>query len=223
MSRILIFGATGTVGHGALLECLDHPDITEIVCILRRSTGLVHAKLIEVIHADLNNIVALDLDFKNFDGCLWAIGVPQVGLTEQQYTEVTYTFPVAIAKKLYEQSPQCCIVYISGAGADENGTSKSMWARVKGQAENAILAMGFKRALIFRPGVIVAKRGIKHSVRAYGIFSMLAPLIRPFGFATSTVEIGRAFISAVLSNDATSLEHVRFDSAEINSLAKLTG
>ncbi len=223
MSRILIFGATGTVGHGALLECLDHPQITQVVCVLRRPTGHSHPKLSEIIHHDFNDFSSLDLEFQHFDGCLWAIGIPQTGLTERQYTKVTFNFTVAAAQRLTEQSPECSFVFISGAGADETGTSKSMWARVKGRTENAILALAFKRIFIFRPGTIVAKRGVKHNVSAYAFSSIFAPLMRPFGLATSTVEIGRAFIAAVLMSDDVRLDHVRYNSADINRLAKLAG
>ncbi len=222
MSRILIFGATGTVGHGTLLECLDHREVTQVVCVLRRSTGLSHPKLSEIIHEDFTDFSSLNIKFQNFDGCLWAIGIPQTGLTERQYTEVTYTFAVTFAQRLRKHSPECCFVFISGAGADEAGTSKSLWARVKGRTENAILALGFKRVLIFRPGTIAAKRGIKHNVSAYGFSSIFAPLMRPFGLATSTTEIGRAFIAAVLRNDPTQLDHTIYNSTEINNLAKLT-
>lgn len=221
MTRIVIFGATGTVGAGALLECLDHPEITEVLCVLRKPTGRSHAKLRELIHQDFTDFSPLASEFRDVDGCLWAIGVPQTGRTEQQYTEITHDYAVAAAKTLYEQSPECCFVFISGAGADETETSRSMWARVKGRTENAVLGMGFARAIVFRPGAIVTKRGIKHSVRLYGWSALLGPLMRPFGLATSTVEIGRALIAAVLGKNAGQAEKVRLDSAEINELAKL--
>lgn len=220
MTRVVIFGATGTVGAGALLECLDHPGISEVICVLRRPTGRAHAKLSELIHEDFANFSALAPKLKNVDGCLWAIGVPQPGRTEQQYTQITHDYAVAAARVLYEQSPGCCFVFISGAGADETEAGRSMWARVKGKTENAVLGMGFKRALVFRPATIVAKRGIKHSVRLYGIAALLGPLMRPFGLATSTVEIGRALIAAVLGKSIDQRDSQRLDSAAINALAK---
>lgn len=219
MKRVVIFGATGTVGAGALLECLDHPDITDVICVLRQATGRSHPKLQEVIHRDFNDFTPLASELSGVDGCLWAIGVPQTGRSEQQYTEITHDYAVAAIRVLHEQSPGCCFVFISGAGADETETSNTLWARVKGRAENAVLDAGFARSVIFRPGAIVARRGIKHSVRLYGLSSLLAPLMRPFGMATSTVEIGRAMIAAVLGKHLGEPGQVRFESAGINKLA----
>jgi len=43
--KVIITGATGMVGKGVLLECLDHPDVTEVLVIGRRSTNETHPKL----------------------------------------------------------------------------------------------------------------------------------------------------------------------------------
>lgn len=217
--RVVVFGASGTVGAGALLECLDHSEIGEVICVVRRPTGRAHPKLREIMHDDFHDFTALAADLRNVDACLWAIGVPQRGRTEAQYTEITHDYAVAAARVLHEQSPQCCFVFVSGAGADE--TSRMMWAKVKGRTESAILEMGFRRALVFRPGMIVAKRGIRHSVRLYGLFSALGPLARPFGMATSTIEIGRALIAALFGGAVGEPEKVRLESPDINALAKL--
>lgn len=219
--RIVIFGATGTVGAGALLECLDHPGVGEVVCVVRRPTGRSHAKLRELLHQDFSDFSPLASELRGVDGCLWAVGVPQLGRTEEEYKEVTHDYAVAAARVLHEQSPECCFVFVSGAGADETGTSSLMWARVKGMTESAILDMGFGRTLIFRPGAIVAKRGIRHSERVYALAALLGPLMRPFGLATSTVDIGRALIAAVLGKSVDPPEKVRLDSVGINELAKL--
>ncbi len=219
--RVVIFGATGTLGAGALLECLDHPEFAEVVCVLRRPTGRSHPKLRELVHEDFSDFSSLASELRDIDGCLWAVGIPQAGLTEEQYTTITHDYAVAAARVLREQSPGCCFVFISGAGADETGTSRSMWARVKGKTENAILQLGFARALVFRPGTIVAKRGIQHSVRLYAWSSLFAPLMRPFGLATSTVEIGRALIAAIAGRSVGTPAKTRLDSADINELAAL--
>lgn len=215
--RVLIFGATGTVGGGTLLECLDHPGIGEVLCVLRRPTGRSDDKLKELIHEDFTDFSPLADAFQGVDACLWAVGVPSPGRTEEAYTKITHDYTLAAAKLLLSQSPACTFVFISGAGADASG-SRVMWARVKGKTEVDVLNLGFSRALVFRPGAIVTSRGIKHSVWAYKLSDVFGPLMRPFGLATSTVEIGRAFIAAALGRpvegDKTTLE-----SPDINKLA----
>lgn len=214
--RVLIFGATGTVGAGALLECLDHPEVGEVLCVLRRPTGRSHEKLKELIHEDFLDFSPLAQEFNGVDACLWAIGVPSPGRTEAEYKKITHDYALAAAELLVKQSPGCCFVFISGAGAGVD--SRIMWARVKGMAERAILGLGFARALVFRPGGIVTSRGIQHNVLAYRLGNLLAPLGRPFGMTTSTVEIGRAFIAAALGR-AVEGDKTTLDSRDINSLA----
>jgi dTDP-4-dehydrorhamnose reductase len=52
--KIIITGATGMVGKGVLLECLDHKDITEVLSISRRRLEISHPKLKELLHKDFS-------------------------------------------------------------------------------------------------------------------------------------------------------------------------
>lgn len=219
---VLIFGATGTVGAGTLLECLDHPDIGEVTCVVRRATGRVHPKLREILHEDFTDFSPLADEFRDVDGCFWAVGTRLAdGHTQEAYTKITHDYAVAAARVLHDQSPGSCLVFVSANGADETGTSRQLWARVKGRAENTLLTLGLGKVLIFRPGAIAARRGIRQNVRVYGWSAWLAPLMRPFGMATSTVEIGRAFIAAVQGETVGSPEKIRLGSSDINALARL--
>ena len=76
-----------------------------------------------------------------------------------------------------------------------------MWARVKGKTENDLLALGFKGAYMFRPGIIQPMDGIKSKTKSYRIFYSVAGLLLPLmkrlfpGYVTSTRELGRAMIA----------------------------
>ena len=48
--RAIITGATGMVGEGVLLECLNHPDVERVLVVNRKPAGVAHAKLREIIH-----------------------------------------------------------------------------------------------------------------------------------------------------------------------------
>ena len=52
--KVIVTGATGMVGKGVLLECLEHEDIEEVLSISRRSLGMDHPKLKELLHADFS-------------------------------------------------------------------------------------------------------------------------------------------------------------------------
>lgn len=98
-----------------------------------------------------------------------------------------------------------------------------MWARIKGRTENAILGLGFRDAVVLRPGVIVPRRGVRHSIRLYGWMAAAArpllPILRALGVATSTAEIGRAMIAAALGERLDYPPRQRLRSKDINDLA----
>lgn len=223
--RVVIFGATGTIGAGVLLECLDSPEIGEVLSVGRRPTGRKHEKLRELTHEDFTDFSALADELGDLDAAFWCIGVPSAGLSEERYTEVTHDYTMAAAKVLYEQSPDLCFVFVSGAGADDTEKGRTMWARVKGRTENDILGMGFRSAVVFRPGMIRPRRGLEHNVRLYGIMTTLMtpllPVFRAFGSATSTEEIGKAMIAAALGKSVGDPPKQRLDSGDINELARL--
>ncbi len=52
---VLIVGATGMVGGHALQLSLEHPDVSAVTVIGRRSVGVEHPKLREVVHADFTD------------------------------------------------------------------------------------------------------------------------------------------------------------------------
>jgi uncharacterized protein YbjT (DUF2867 family) len=94
-------------------------------------------------------------------------------------------------------------VYVSGAGTDANG--RQMWARVKGETENALLGMGFKGAYMFRPGLIVPLHGIRSKTAVYqGLYTAMRPLLplllRWFPKqVTTTEQVGRAMLAVAQS------------------------
>jgi len=189
--RVLLFGATGMVGQGVLRECLLDPDVTEVVAVGRSSTGQTHTKLREVIAPDLFNLAPLP----GFDACFFTIGQTSAGMSEADYTRITFDLTMAVAKAVID--PQMTFVFVSGAGTG----GKAMWARVKARAENALLQMPFKAAYMFRPGMIQPMHGIQSRTRSYRVFYMffgwLMPILRPLlpGYVTSTEQIGRAMLA----------------------------
>jgi uncharacterized protein YbjT (DUF2867 family) len=122
-------------------------------------------------------------------------------MTEAAYRHITYDFTLAAAQVLVRLNPGLRFLYVSGASTDSSGQGRIMWARVKGQTENALLALPFKSAHMLRPGFIQPLHGIRSRTRAYRIIYALAgpivtPLLRRFmpGLIVTTEELGRAMI-----------------------------
>jgi uncharacterized protein YbjT (DUF2867 family) len=201
--KVVLFGATGMVGQGALRECLLDPEVEQVLAVGRRLTGQRHPKLRELRHADFLDFTALEPELSGFDACLYCLGVSSLGMAEPDYRRVTCDYTLAAARTLARLNPAMTFVFVSGAGTDAGG--RSMWARVKGQTENALLELPFKAVYLFRPAAIEPRDGITSRTASYRIlYRVLRPLfallklIFPGSF-TTTSDLGRAMLRAARS------------------------
>ncbi|MDO5290751.1 MAG: hypothetical protein Q4F13_14130, partial [Pseudomonadota bacterium] len=107
--------------------------------------------------------------------------------------------------ELFHRQPKAsnrpgCDIYVSGAGADSTEQSPTMWKRVRGETENALLASPL-RVNIFRPSFIMAEKGIRSKTPAYAaMYSIMRPLMRVLGGIfpipmLSTEDIGKAMLN----------------------------
>jgi uncharacterized protein YbjT (DUF2867 family) len=167
--KVIITGATGMVGKGVLLECLDHPEITEVLSISRRSLEMNHPKLKELIHKDFLDFDSVKDQLMGYDACFHSMGVSSAGMKEELFTQLTYDISLSLAKAVLELNPGSVFTYVSGQGTDSTEKGRTMWARVKGKTENDLLKLGFKAAYMYRPGGIIPLRGIEPSSKLYRI------------------------------------------------------
>jgi uncharacterized protein YbjT (DUF2867 family) len=219
--RILLFGATGMVGSAALLECLDDPRVESVLSVTRRSGGLRHPKLEEQVHADVTDVAALSPRWEGVDACLFCLGVSAAGLDEASYTRITHDLTLSVAQALLERSPQASFCYVSGQGTDSTERGRVLWARVKGRTENDLLRLPFRGAWMFRPGVIIPRRGVRSRTRLYQAFystlGWTLPLLRRLapGQVVDSVELGRALLRAARLGAA----HPVLEPVDIRNLA----
>lgn len=194
--RILLFGATGMVGKAVLLEALDDSAVNAVVSVVRKPSGVTHAKLSEIIHKDFADFGAVD--FSGVDACLFCLGVSSVGMSEADYSRVTRDFHLAAARRVKEQSPDAVFAVVTGEGTDKDSTT--MWSRVKGQMEQEIFAMFGAGGFAFRPGYIHPERGVEPTAvwlrRLLPVVSALMPLFRPLmkDKMTTSSTLGRAMV-----------------------------
>ncbi len=167
--KVIVTGATGMVGKGVLLECLDHANITEVLSISRKTAGISHPKLKELSHKDFSEFASVADQLKGYDACYACMGVSSAGMKEAEYTRFTYDFTLSLARELLKADPKSTFIYVSGVGTDSSEKGRSMWARVKGKTENDLLNLGFKQAYVFRPGAIIPLRGIEPSSKLYRV------------------------------------------------------
>ena len=200
--RVLIFGGTGMVGSGVLLESLESDDVTSVVCIGRRPTGRSHPKLEEIVHKDLFDYTSIRDRLTGFDACLFCLGVSSAGMSEEAYHRISYELTLAAAESLVLANPGMTFCYVSAAGADSSESSRFMWARVRGKIENKLLGMPFKAAYVFRPAAIQPLKGVRSRTRwvaaLYVVFSPMYPIVKRVfpSFVTDSVTLARAVLWA---------------------------
>lgn len=199
----IITGATGMVGKGVLLECLEHPEVERVLVINRSAVGISHPKLKEIIHANFFDVNSLAHEFKNYNAVYFCLGVSSVGMSEKKFSQLTYDLTIHFAQTLASVNKEVTFCYVSGQGTDSSEKGRIMWARVKGKTENAILKMGFKDAYMFRPNAIIPEKGIKSKTNLYNILYVVMrpfyPLLRKMtGSISTSITLGKAMINVVL-------------------------
>jgi uncharacterized protein YbjT (DUF2867 family) len=216
---VVIFGATGMVGQGVLRECLLDPEIRRVVCVGRTPLGRSDPKLRDLVVKDLFDLSSIESELQNLDACFYTLGVTSTGMTEEAYARITYELTMSIAATLIRLNPQMTMVFISGTGTDSTERGRTMWARVKGKAENGLLKMPFKAAYMFRPAFIQPMHGIRSKTASYRFFYMIAAPLLPLlkrmpRYVTTTEKLGRAMIKAARAGAPKKI----LESSDINEL-----
>jgi hypothetical protein len=196
--KVIITGATGMVGEGVLIECLQHNAIEEILVINRRACGVSHPKLKEIIHTNFYDLSSIQDQLAGYNACFFCLGLSSVGMKEAEYQRVTYDLTMLVAKTLSSLNPGMTFCYVSGAATDSTEQGKVMWARVKGKTENDLMKLPFKGVYNFRPGFMEPTKGMKNIKSYYKYLGWMAPVIRFTApkFISTLKELGLAMINA---------------------------
>ena len=198
--KVILFGATGMVGQGVLRECLLDREVGTVLAIGRRGTGQMHQKLSEIVHRDFSSFSAIEGELAGYDACFFCLGASSAGMAEEDYRRLTNDTTMAAAQALVKGNPGLTFIYVSGAGTDGTERGRTMWARIKGQTENALLRMAFKAAYMFRPAYIQPLHGIASSAKltraVYAVLGPLYPLWKALfpKYVTTTEQLGRAML-----------------------------
>lgn len=195
--NVILTGATGMVGEGVLFECLENPNVTEVLMVNRRPYKKKHPKLKELILTDFSKLNSFSEQLKGYDACFYCAGVSSVGVTEEAFMEATYVIVIPFAETLSRINPDMVFNFVSGARTDSSETGKVMWARVKGKTENALMRLPFKKAYNFRPAIMKAFKGQVNVKTAYKIMAPIVSMFYPQK-TLSLKQVGQAMINTVL-------------------------
>jgi uncharacterized protein YbjT (DUF2867 family) len=197
--KIIITGASGMVGEGVLLECLKQPMVGEVLAVGRKSSGLQHPKLKELIIPDFLKAEDFEKSLTGYDACFYCAGISSLGLDEKAYTFITYDTTLHFAKVMKRVNPLMVFTFVSGSHTDSSEHGKSMWARVKGRTENALMHVFPGRQYNFRPGLMKPAKEQKNFKGYNKSIRVLYPLLRPFFPSFTISEMAVAMINVVIN------------------------
>jgi hypothetical protein len=199
--KAIITGASGMVGEGVLHECLLHYEVESVLVVGRRTCGISHPKLKELLIESFFDLSSIESQLAGYNACYFCLGVSSVGMKEEEYVNQTYSLTIHFAQTLAKANQEMIFCYISGAGTDSSQKGNMMWARVKGKTENDLMKLPFKKVYNFRPGMIQPTKGLKNTLSLYKYFGWSAPIFRLFApnSICTLKQIGIAMIHVIIN------------------------
>lgn len=154
MKQILLIGATGLLGKAALTRMLDNPEISGVTVLARKSTGIIHKGLHEII-ADLDKAPD-ELQKLRCDVFVCTLGttIKKAG-SQAAFRHVDFEIPLKYAKLALSQGCQKMIL-ISAIGASIE--SSIFYNRVKGELETELKKLPFRELAIIQPSMLMGPR-----------------------------------------------------------------
>ncbi len=195
--KVILFGATGMVGKSVLRQCLLDPQIGSVLAIGRAACGVSHPKLRDLVRPDMFAFDVEPSELAGYDACFFCLGMSSVGVSEADYTRLTYDLTLGWARTLARANPDMRFLYVSGMGTG----GKSMWAQVKGRTESDLLAL-LPGAIMIRLAALRPMHGEQSKAPGAGVLLKLAaplwPLAQRFwpDSVITSEELGRAMIRA---------------------------
>jgi len=209
--KILLFGATGSVGNSALEACSAAAIVDEIRAIVRRPLMSTGSKLRTYVHKDFLDYATVEEAFRNIDACLFCMGISITRVSKEEYRTITYSYTLAAANMLKRYSPGAAFHYVSGKGTSPN--SRMFWSRVKAQTEHDLIEL--IDADCWRPAFV----DTPPSPALPKIFAATYPiwrLLKPFpSLYVHGHDLARAMLQATREN----LRRRIFENPEIRQLA----
>jgi uncharacterized protein YbjT (DUF2867 family) len=206
MKKVIITGSSGMIGGLVLQECLQREDVANVTVIVRKSLGVQHPKLVEVIHQDFLDYSAVEDSLRGQDICFFCIGVYTGQVSTEEFKKITVDYTRAFAEALKKASPDATFCFLSGQGADPHEKSRILFAREKGIAENALLRLGFPHTYLFRPGYIypVTPRHEPNGFYRFmrGLYKVVSPIIPGIGVPSTKLAHKMVKVGFGLGNKA---------------------
>jgi uncharacterized protein YbjT (DUF2867 family) len=221
MKRLVIVGASGMVGGYALRYALEYPAVERVTVIGRRTVGISNPKLQEVLHPDFADCSALAEVLSGQDAVIFCLGTYTGAVPDAEMRKITVDYTIEFARVLKRSSPNAAFSFLSGNGADPTGKSRLAFARYKGEAEKALLSMGFPSVYIFRPAYIYPVEPRKEPNLSYRLLRMIYPVFRLMfpNLVVRSDDLAKAMVDVVF-REAGETQGLVFENRDILAMGK---
>lgn len=160
-----VIGASGLVGQQLVSQLLGHPEFEKVRVFVRRKTGMVHPKLEEqIIDFDQPEswkaLVKGDVLFSTLGTTI------KMAKTKENQYRVDFTYQHEFAKAAAGNGVTTYVL-VSSMGA--NSSSSIFYSRIKGELEDAVSKLNFRKLLIFRPSILDGNRQEKRAGEKIGL------------------------------------------------------
>lgn len=175
--KIIVTGATGTAGKEVVRQAILDNEIDEIIAVSRNPVMLESPKIRQVLHQDFMSYDTIIAEFSMADAFIWCLGISQSQVSKTVYEQITFDFTIAAAKAWQAVNKSGTFVFLSGAGADTSEKSRTLFARIKGKAENELHRINGLNLIIARPAGIKPIHKNPNMPFLYKLFLPVFPLL----------------------------------------------
>lgn len=175
--KVIVTGATGLIGSEVVRQAIIDNDVDEVILLVRNKPEMEHPKITVVLHKNFSNYSGLEECFHKTDALIWCLGISQTQVSKKQYEAITYDYTRACIDFCKQVKPSIRFVFVSGDGADRSEKSRTLFKRLKGKAENALLQSGLSDVIIARPDAVRPRHKNKRAPFAYKLVYPLFPLV----------------------------------------------
>ncbi|HEY1548285.1 MAG TPA: NAD(P)H-binding protein [Kofleriaceae bacterium] len=223
----VVLGASGSVGNALVAELIRNGSFNPIVTLVRRAQGNADVREVVVPTMDPASVEAATVDaIRALEGDVVGLSVLGVGagtskLTIEQHRAVDVELNAAFARGLKASGRVKHLAFMTAAGANpaaattgSGAAGMARYARVKGEAEEAVKASGPAVVSIFRPAMII---GSQHTPwlleKVLPVFSFMTPA----KYKSITVgQIAKAMVATSTSPPAESRVYQYPEMMELN-------
>lgn len=194
--KLLLLGATGLVGSGALKLALSNPAFTEVIAPTRKPLA-TRDRLVNPVSSRLEELTPLLVSNKP-DAVICALGttLAKAG-SKDAFRYVDHELPIAFGKAARIAGVETYAI-VTAMGASAN--SRGFYLRTKGEVEKHIQEIGFRSLTICRPSLIGGERNEARTAEraALTLLRILAPIL-PKKFRVNPADvIAASLLDAVI-------------------------